>query len=144
MEIGRHLAELLREGDILLMNGDLGSGKTTLVRGIMQGLRNGDDSSVKSPTYTILNIYTPDASPDAVPGLTVHHFDFYRVEDEADLEELGLNDYWGVGVSIVEWPKKFCRSLPGRVIGLEIRIGEGDDREIALSPSGFFQGGEGS
>jgi tRNA threonylcarbamoyladenosine biosynthesis protein TsaE len=151
MEIGRNLAEFLREGDILLLEGELGSGKTTLVRGIMQGLRNGDGSCVKSPSYTILNIYPPEApedvpqdaswdtSHDASPGLVVHHFDFYRVENEADLEELGLNDYWGEGVCVVEWPKRFCHLLPGRIIDLEIVIGEGDQREIALSPIAIFE-----
>lgn len=147
IEIGRRLAGLLREGDILLMEGELGSGKTTLVRGIMQGLRNGDGSCVKSPSYTIMNIYAPDAysgaSEDASPGLAVRHFDFFRVEDEDDIEELGLNDYWGKGVCIVEWPKKFCRSLPGRIIDIEIGIGEGDYRKIAVSPSGFFETGPG-
>lgn len=136
MEIGRHLAGALLEGDVLLLEGELGSGKTTLVRGIMQGLRDGDGSCVKSPSYTILNIYPPET----VSGLAVHHFDFYRVENEADLEELGLNDYWGKGVSIVEWPKGFCRSLPGRIIGVKFVIGDGDQREIVVTPSGLLSG----
>ena len=141
MEIGQDLAALLHVGDILLLEGELGSGKTTLVRGIMQGLRNGDSSSVKSPSYTILNVYPPDTSGDASTDLTVHHFDFYRVENESDLEELGLNDYWGEGVSIVEWPKRFCRSLPGRIILIDIMIGEGDQREINISPLSVFENG---
>lgn len=140
MEIGRNLAGLLREGDILLLEGELGSGKTTLVRGLMQGLRNGEGLFVKSPSYTILNIYAPDSPSD----LPVHHFDFYRVENEIDLEELGLNDYWGVGLCIVEWPKRFCRSLSGRIVCIEIAIGDGDQREIAVSPSDIFETGRGA
>lgn len=123
-EFGRNFASTLKDGDIVLLKGELGAGKTTMVKGILHGLRGETFFGVKSPSYTVLNIY---------PGVPqVHHFDFYRIENPEDLEELGLNDYWGKGICLVEWPKSFCSSLPGRKIEADISIGEGDFREITI------------
>lgn len=101
-----------------------------MAKGILHGLRGEGYSGVKSPSYTVLNIY---------PGVPrVHHFDFYRVDDQADIEELGLNDYWGKGICIVEWPKEFCDFMPGRKIVADITIGDGDRREILITSDDEF------
>lgn len=122
----RELAAGLRAGDVLCLSGELGAGKTAFVRGLVDGLRGaGGGAPVKSPTYTILNIY------EGVPP--IHHFDFYRVENAGDITALGLDDYWGKGISIVEWPKSFCYSLPGRIINVTVGITGQNERTIEVS-----------
>jgi tRNA threonylcarbamoyladenosine biosynthesis protein TsaE len=123
-EAGASLFKSLKEGDVILLHGELGAGKTCFVRGLMSAVQTGGGDLVKSPTYTILNIYNAP--------LTVYHYDFYRVDDEKDIRELGLDEYWGKGICIVEWPKNFCGSLPGRKIDVMIGLGVGSDREIEI------------
>ncbi len=93
---GEKLAKLLRPGDVIAMTGDLGAGKTTLVRGLLQAL--GHDGEVPSPSFAIVQPYE-DVDPP------VWHADLYRVEDVAELAELGL-DSLGGGVLVVEWPER--------------------------------------
>jgi len=93
---GVKLAKLLRPGDVIAMTGDLGAGKTTLVRGLLQAL--GHDGEVPSPSFAIVQPYE-DVDPP------VWHADLYRVEDVAELTELGL-DSLGDGVLVVEWPER--------------------------------------
>ncbi len=94
---GEAWGRLLEAGDVLLLTGELGTGKTTLVRGLARGL--GVEHGVKSPTFAILLTY---------PGrLTLHHLDLYRVGDPRDLDELGLDDLFGRdGVTVVEWGER--------------------------------------
>ena len=124
-EAGVGLASLLREGDIVCLSGDLGAGKTCLVRGILAGLHADGGGRVKSPTYTILNIY--EGNP------CVYHYDFFRVEDAGDITALGLDDYWGRGICLVEWPKGFCYSLPGRKIDVIIALAGETARKIKVA-----------
>jgi len=121
---GEKFAESLVEGDIVLLNGNLGAGKTALARGIAKGL-HGTCGDVKSPSYTLLNIY------EGEPAL--YHFDFYRIEEGDDITELGLDDYWGKGVSIVEWPKSFCENIQGRKIEITIETIGGNKRKIKIN-----------
>ena len=93
---GVKLAKLLRPGDVIAMTGDLGAGKTTLVRGLLRAL--GHDGEVPSPSFAIVQPYE-DVDPP------VWHADLYRVEDVAELAELGL-DSLGDGVLVVEWPER--------------------------------------
>ena len=93
---GVKLAKLLRPGDVIAMTGDLGAGKTTLVRGLLQAL--GHDGEVPSPSFAIVQPYE-DVEPP------VWHADLYRVEDVAELAELGL-DSLSEGVLVVEWPER--------------------------------------
>lgn len=121
----RELAAELRAGDVLCLSGELGAGKTVFTRGLVEGLRDDTGSTpVKSPTYTILNIY--EGAPP------IHHFDFYRVENYEDIAALGLDDYWGKGISIVEWPKSFCYSLPGRIINVTLKISGQNERILGV------------
>ncbi len=126
VSFARELAAGLRVGDILCLSGELGAGKTAFTRGLVSGLRGkGGEAPVKSPTYTILNIY------EGMPP--IHHFDFYRVENAVDITALGLDDYWGKGISIVEWPKSFCYSLPGRIINVTLEITGQNERTVEVS-----------
>jgi len=93
MELGEHLAHLAAEGDVFYLTGELGMGKTTLVKGIGRGL--GCEENITSPTFTLMNIY---------PGrLSLYHCDFYRLSGE-DAEQMGIKELIGVeGLFVVEW-----------------------------------------
>ena len=95
--IGEKLARQLRPGDVLLLLGDLGAGKSELTRGIARGL--GVTSTVASPSFTILNVYDEGCVP-------LYHFDWYRLNDVEELYEMGMEEYLGGdGVAVVEWPQ---------------------------------------
>jgi tRNA threonylcarbamoyladenosine biosynthesis protein TsaE len=95
--LGEMLGNLLRAGDIILLTGELGAGKTALTQGIGRGL--GVRETVNSPTFTILKEYA-----GRVP---LYHFDLYRIEDPAELEALGFEMYFGAdGVAVVEWAER--------------------------------------
>ncbi|MBI3581656.1 MAG: tRNA (adenosine(37)-N6)-threonylcarbamoyltransferase complex ATPase subunit type 1 TsaE [Nitrospinae bacterium] len=123
--VGAGIAPLLKEGDIVCLGGDLGAGKTCFVRGVLSALQENGADKVKSPTYAILNIY--NGNPN------VYHYDFYRIDDVKDVYALGLDDYWGRGICMVEWPKNFCYSLPGRKIDVIIKRISELEREIRIS-----------
>ena len=89
------IAPLLREGDVVALEGDLGAGKSTLARAIIRAL--GHDGEVPSPTFTIIEMYE-ELSPPIV------HADFYRLEDPDEAEQLGLDDYREGAVLLAEWP----------------------------------------
>ena len=93
---GEALAKLLLPGDVIALTGDLGAGKTTLVRGLLQAL--GHDGEVPSPSFALVQPYEELMPP-------VWHVDLYRIDDPSDLDELGL-DSLGDGVLIVEWPER--------------------------------------
>ncbi|MFL0356837.1 tRNA (adenosine(37)-N6)-threonylcarbamoyltransferase complex ATPase subunit type 1 TsaE [Erythrobacter sp. GH1-10] len=95
--LGSAIAERLKPGDVVALEGGLGAGKTTLARAVIGAL--GYEGEVPSPTFTIVETY--DAPPLRVP---VVHADFYRLEDPAEVEEIGLDDYREDAALIAEWP----------------------------------------
>lgn len=97
--LGARLAAALRAGDVVLLDGDLGAGKTTLARGILRGL--GLVGEAPSPTFAILQGYEP---PEV--ALPVGHVDLYRLDDAAEVEELGLDDWLADGALLIEWPDR--------------------------------------
>lgn len=114
--LGQTLATLVRPGDIILLSGGLGAGKTTLARAFISRICGVTD--VPSPTYTLVQSYT------ATAGFEVLHADLYRVEDSGELIELGLEDAAETGVLLIEWPDRLDTDL-------------GDDRlEITLAFDG--------
>ena len=129
--LGCRLAARLRSGDVLLLLGDLGAGKSELTRGIARGL--GVMSPVASPSFTILNVYDEGRIP-------LYHFDWYRLNSAEELFEMGMDEYLGGdGVAVVEWPSRCPEAVPEKY--LEVRIDPLDDcaREIALIPRGGFR-----
>ena len=128
-KLGRDLASVLAEDDVVYLLGELGAGKTTLVRGVARGL--GYPGRVTSPTFTLMNIYATDP--------LIYHFDFYRLEN-ADMEDLGLDDYLECGgISLVEWPQVGQEVLPQEALWLEIELIDNDyerSRMVSISAQG--------
>ncbi len=100
--LGEALGPVLKAGDVFALQGNLGAGKTHFVQGIAKGM--GITDTVVSPTFTILNYYEH--------ALPLQHFDFYRLEEEAELDNLGFDDYLPGGVTVIEWSEKFPDRLP--------------------------------
>ena len=121
--LARDLASRLRAGDVLLLSGDLGAGKTAFVRGLADGLGI-DPELVSSPTFTLIHEYRG-------PGLTLYHADLYRL-DRAVPEDLGLEDSRD-GVLAIEWPERLAHDLPGAMRVTIDLVGE-TDRRISLPP----------
>ena len=96
---GQRLAALLRPGDVVTLEGDLGAGKTTFARGLLRGL--GHQGEVPSPTFAILQGYEPPET-----DFPLGHVDLYRIADPADLEELGLDEWLSDGALAIEWPDR--------------------------------------
>ena len=93
LDTARKFAEKLKPGDIIALHGDIGVGKTVFVRGIVSYF--GDETEVTSPTFSFMNIYCGN----------IYHFDLYRMEDEEEIYESGLDEYiFGDGISLIEWP----------------------------------------
>jgi tRNA threonylcarbamoyladenosine biosynthesis protein TsaE len=116
--LGAALAASLRAPLIVTLEGDLGAGKTTLVRGVLRAL--GYAGSVKSPTYTLVEVYV-------VSGLHLYHFDFYRFNQPEEYLDAGLDEYFGTdGVCLVEWPDKAAPYLPAPDLRVHLSLAGGD------------------
>ena len=122
--IGQQFAEEIGVGSISALNGDLGSGKTVFVKGLVAGL--GSRADVTSPTFTILHEYRGGRLP-------VYHFDFFRVEDRQSIARLGLDDYFfGDGVSVIEWGDRFPELIPQRARWILFEIKSANERAITF------------
>lgn len=123
LEIGYKIAKLLNKGDVISLNGDLGAGKTHLVKGIAKGLEVQED--ITSPTFTIVNEY--------YGKMPLYHFDVYRILDITELYEIGFEEYiYGEGVSIIEWGNLVEELLPDYTIKINIKILDDNTREIEI------------
>jgi tRNA threonylcarbamoyladenosine biosynthesis protein TsaE len=120
--VGRQLAAHIDVGSILALKGDLGSGKTLLVKGLVAGL--GSSGDVTSPTFTIVHEYRGGRVP-------VYHFDFFRLEDRQSVARLGLDDYFfGDGVSVIEWADRFPEFVPDQARWILFEIKSENTRTI--------------
>ena len=131
IEVGRKLARLLKPPQLLLLRGDLGTGKTTLVKGIAQAIDAAEPDEVTSPTFTLLHEY--DGTLHGKP-VKLYHIDVYRLEGERQLETLGLDELLTPdALVLVEWGEKF-KSIRKKATG-EIAISStgGDARKITVT-----------
>lgn len=118
-DFGKNLAQNLHDGDIICLYGDLGAGKTTLVKGIAEGLEVTEE--ITSPTFTLMNVYKTSTLNSQLSTLV--HIDTYRLKNEQELLEIGAEDYIGKPgtICIIEWPEKIENLLKNKKI-IEIKI----------------------
>jgi len=125
--LGARLGELLQPGDVLLLEGDLGAGKTVLAQGVAQGLAIGDP--VTSPTFTLIHEYEG--------RLPLYHVDLYRLGGTPDAAGIGLEDYlYGDGVTVIEWPDRAGELLPLDHLTISLRPIAETKRAVRLTPRG--------
>ncbi len=114
LAFGADLALALHPGLVIFLVGDLGTGKTTLTRGVLRGL--GYSGKVKSPTYTLVELYT-------VSSLYLYHFDFYRFADSREWEDAGFREHFNAEtVCLVEWPEKAGDFLPIPDLRIQLEV----------------------
>lgn len=124
--LGCCLGERLRAGDVILLQGTLGTGKTCFVQGIAQGLGVAD--YVTSPSFTLANEY-PVSSTAA--GLKLYHLDLYRIRDADEAMAAGIEDYlWRGDICVVEWAERAPELWPSEYLLITFEMGEGDTRYI--------------
>jgi tRNA threonylcarbamoyladenosine biosynthesis protein TsaE len=127
--LGRALALQMQPGDVIALSGDLGTGKTTLARGILRGL--GFDGDVASPTFPIVIPYDQLSLP-------VWHVDLYRIEDPGEVEELALDEALDDGALLIEWPERLGRRLWPQTLALSLaRAGQGARALTAEVPAAW-------
>jgi tRNA threonylcarbamoyladenosine biosynthesis protein TsaE len=124
--LGRTLADLLRPPKIVLLRGDLGAGKTTLVKGIAEAFAAAEEEDVTSPTFTLVHEYRG-------PRATLYHIDLYRIDTERELDTLGLDDMMEAGsVLLIEWGEKFPRFSKGRDVEIAIERVSEEERKLRI------------
>ena len=130
LKFGAHLARILRPGLTIFLTGELGAGKTTLVRGMLRRL--GFEGRVKSPTYTLVESYS-------ISSLHLYHFDLYRFKHEQEWLDAGFDEIFnGQNICIVEWPERAVNFLPQADIEICLTPqGQGRDATIITEPIGM-------
>ncbi|HEY5646101.1 MAG TPA: tRNA (adenosine(37)-N6)-threonylcarbamoyltransferase complex ATPase subunit type 1 TsaE [Pseudomonadales bacterium] len=124
LSFGAELLEFLAGAPLVFLYGQLGAGKTTLVRGILRAL--GHEGSVKSPTYTLLEPYE-------IGGRTIYHFDLYRIGDSEELDFIGIDELMDAdAMKLVEWPERASARLPEPDVVIRLSL-EGEGRRVEVS-----------
>jgi tRNA threonylcarbamoyladenosine biosynthesis protein TsaE len=125
---GREFAKRLKAPVLVLLTGELGTGKTTLTKGLVSGLGAAHENDVTSPTFTLVHVYGKPAK--------VYHADLYRIESLHDFETLGLEDIFSTpAVAILEWSEKFPLPSPWPMVRVRLEHLGGDSRRISVSDS---------
>jgi tRNA threonylcarbamoyladenosine biosynthesis protein TsaE len=134
---GREIASKLRPPVLVLLKGDLGSGKTTLTKGIISGLGAAREENVTSPTFNLVHEFRTQILPGGEPSpqpYKVYHVDLYRIESFHDLESLGLEDALSENaIVIIEWPEHFTFRTDWPTVEVRLDHAGGDSRRIAVS-----------
>ncbi len=121
--LGEKLAKIVSPGDLIFLQGDLGSGKTTYMRGFLRGLDF--MGKVKSPSYTLLEQYCL--------RLTINHFDLYRFKDQNEWEDAGFNEFMNnTHVNVIEWPEKAINVIPQSDLTVGFSYKNEDSRNISI------------
>lgn len=128
ISLGRKLGTILEKGDIICLSGDLGSGKTTLTKGIADGL-NIPPETVNSPTFVVMNRY--------VGRLPLYHFDLYRLDDPREIVNIGYEEFlYGNGVTVIEWAEKLGGLFPKEYLKIRLIFQNQNTRRIEISAQG--------
>ena len=129
-QIGYRLGKIARNGDIILLHGDLGAGKTTLTQAIAVGLNVPAGQYITSPSFALMHEY-----PGRIP---LYHMDFYRLSGEEDVEGAGLIDYvGGPGLTIIEWPDRLGSLQPADRLDIELQTAGETERTCIFQPHGL-------
>ena len=129
IKLGQKIGKSLRKGYVVALSGELGSGKTVLVKGIAEGLGVSEHNCVNSPTFVILKEYK-----GRVP---LYHFDVYRLNDICEFSTVGYGEYfYGNGVSVIEWADKIKETLPKEYLLVNIDITGDNERKIEIKAYG--------
>jgi tRNA threonylcarbamoyladenosine biosynthesis protein TsaE len=124
--LGRKLAAELKPGTIVVLRGDLGAGKTTLVKGIAEGFKAAEADRVTSPTFTLIHEYRG-------PQVTLYHIDLYRIDTPRELDTLALDDLMDAkSILLIEWGEKFERFRRERDVEIAIAHKGGDERAVTI------------
>lgn len=127
-QLGATLGTYLHAGDVVLLHGTLGAGKTHLTQGIARAL--GIEGAVRSPTFTLVNVYEMGRVP-------LYHIDLYRIEGNADLATIGVEDYFdGHGIVVVEWPENGGVQMPTDALHIFITPTADTERRFAFEAQG--------
>ena len=125
--LGRELASLLTPPKLVVLRGDLGAGKTTLIKGIAEGFNAASQEDVTSPTFTLIHEYRG-------PSATLYHIDLYRVDTQRELETLGLDDLMSEhSVLLIEWGEKFERFQNERDVEIVLERVSENERRIKVN-----------
>lgn len=128
--LGAKLSRLLKAGDTVLLQGDLGAGKSEFARGFARGL--GIEGPVPSPSFTILYAYDEGRVP-------LYHFDWYRIEDPQEIYEMGMEEQLGGdGIALIEWSQRAEECIPPSALEIHIRAVDETTREITFTCRGDF------
>lgn len=122
------LGALLKPGDVVCLQGELGAGKTTFVQGLAQGW--GSLDAVSSPTFILVNLYR---KPD---GGRLFHFDTYRLETAPEAEELDIDTMLSQGALVIEWPERMQSILPAERLWIKLEYVDDERRQLTFLPSG--------
>ncbi len=126
---GRILGEIAIPGDVIILNGYLGAGKTTLTQFIGAGLKVPANTYITSPTFSLMHEYQG--------RLTLYHMDLYRLASEEEIEELGFIEYiYGEGLTIIEWPDRLGEMLPDEYLDINLDLHVGSSRSAQISAHG--------
>jgi tRNA threonylcarbamoyladenosine biosynthesis protein TsaE len=128
--LGAAIARELKTGEAVCLSGPLGAGKSTLARALIQAL-TGEATEAPSPTFTLAQTYE-------TKGITIAHFDLYRIEKPDELRELGIDEALDVGAAVIEWPERLGHHLPHDRVDVDLRI-TGESRRARLTPHGAWE-----